>query len=112
MARVKLLFVCSMNQWRSPTAEALFANSARYEARSAGTEKGARVKITEGHIGWADWIFAMEKKHVRRIRENFPEALAEKRLVCLNIPDNYLFMDEELVALLKSSLSLHLPPGN
>ncbi len=51
--KTKLLFLCSRNQWRSPTAEALFKNHPRYEARSAGTENGARNKLTAGHVGWA-----------------------------------------------------------
>ncbi|MBC8039317.1 MAG: protein tyrosine phosphatase, partial [Opitutaceae bacterium] len=47
--KTKLLFLCSRNQWRSPTAEALFKNHARYDARSAGTENGARIKVTACH---------------------------------------------------------------
>lgn len=84
--KTKLLFVCSANQWRSPTAEWLFRDHPRHEARSAGTENGARIKITAGHIGWADMILCMEKKHADRLRERFPEELAGKPLVTLRIP--------------------------
>ena len=43
--RTKLLFICSRNQWRSPTAEDLFRDHAEYEARSAGTSDSARVRV-------------------------------------------------------------------
>ena len=98
---IKLLFVCSRNKWRSLTAEKIFSDLPGYAARSAGTESAARVKVTEGHIRWADMIFAMEKKHVARLRDQFGEALAEKPLICLHIPDDYQFMDTELIELLK-----------
>lgn len=106
--KTKLLFVCSRNQWRSPTAEALFKGHPRCEARSAGTESGARVRITAGHIGWADVIFCMERRHAERLREKFPEALAGKPLVTLRIPDDYAFMDPALVELLRTELSEYL----
>jgi predicted protein tyrosine phosphatase len=107
--KTKLLFLCSANQWRSPTAEALFRDHPRYEARSAGTENGARVKLTAGHVGWADLIFCMERKHAGRVREKFAEEAAGKRVITLRIPDNYKFMDPALVELLQAELARHLP---
>ena len=106
--KTKLLFVCSANQWRSPTAESLFKDHPLYEARSAGTENGARVKVTAGHVGWADRIFCMEKKHADRLREKFPEELEGKPLVTLRIPDDYRFMDPALIDLLRAELAAHL----
>lgn len=106
--KTKLLFVCSANQWRSPTAESLFKDHPRYEARSAGTENGARIKITAGHLGWADMGFCMEKKHADRLRERFPEEVADKPLITLRIPDDYRFMDPKLIELLWVELSAHL----
>ncbi len=110
---MKLLFVCSRNRWRSPTAEAIFDGVNGCTARSAGTEPSARVRVTEKMIGWADWIFCMERRHVTRLRERFDPALFDgKRLVCLDIPDDYEFMDPELVAILKSALNEYLEmPG-
>ena len=104
----KLLFVCSRNRWRSPTAEKVFHGINGIQARSAGTEPRARIKVTAGHIGWADIVFAMEKKHVRRLQESFTCELAGKRLICLNIPDEYEFMQPELIELLESSVIPHL----
>jgi predicted protein tyrosine phosphatase len=106
--KTKLLFICSRNQWRSPTAEALFKNHPRYDARSAGTENGARVKVTDCHVRWADLIFCMERKHADRMRERFPEELVGKRLLTLRIPDDYTFMDPALVDVLRAELGAHL----
>ena len=106
--KTKLLFLCSRNQWRSPTAEALFKNHPRYEARSAGTENGARIKVTACHLGWADLIFCMERKHADRLQEKFPEELAGKRLITLRIPDDHTFMDPALIDLLHAELGAHL----
>lgn len=106
--RTKLLFLCSRNQWRSPTAEALFRDHPRYEARSAGTENSARIKVTPGHVGWADVIFCMEKKHAARVQERFPDECAGKQIIVLRIPDDFRFMDPALVELLQSELAAHL----
>lgn len=97
--------MCSRNKWRSLTAEKIFSVLDAYDVRSAGTEEGARIKVTEGHIGWADIIFVMEKKHKRRLWDKFNHELQNKRLVCLDIPDDYSFMDEDLVEILKSRVS-------
>jgi predicted protein tyrosine phosphatase len=104
----KLLFVCSRNKWRSLTAEKIFADLPGYAVRSAGTEPAARIKVTGGHIRWADLIFAMEKCHVARLRDRFGEALAGKPLICLNVPDDFQFMDPDLVGLLKARVGEHI----
>src|SRR5450755_3068679 len=93
----KLLFVCSRNKMRSVTAEKFFAGSPYYQVRSVGTQPDARIVVTEGHLGWADIIFCMEKSHVNRLRRKFPEALNDKRIICLNIPDDFEFMDPDLL---------------
>ena len=100
----KLLFVCSRNRLRSLTAEKLFEGVSGYQVRSAGTQPDARIVITEGHIGWADLVFVMEKSHLNRIRRKFPEALQGKRVIALHIPDDYEFMQPELLDELRSKL--------
>lgn len=105
---IKLLFICSRNRWRSLTAEKIFHGVNGHDVRSAGTEDKARVKVTSGHIGWADLIFVMEKKHIRRLQERFRDILEGKKIVCLNIPDDYQFMDSELIEVLISSVSEHI----
>lgn len=104
----KLLFVCSKNKWRSLTAERMLHGVNGYDVRSAGTEKDARIKVTAGHIGWADMIFVMEKKHRRRLEAQFGDSLSGKEVVCLNIPDDYKLMDPDLIDLLLEKLSPHI----
>lgn len=101
-----LLFLCSRNQWRSPTAEALFQNHPEHEARSAGLSPQARVRVSEKLIDWADVIYCMEKEHRTRLRERFPEALSGKVVIVLDIPDDYPYMDPDLVAIFRASLPL------
>jgi predicted protein tyrosine phosphatase len=104
----KLLFVCSRNKKRSLAAERLFDGSQSCQARSAGTQPGARIVVTEGHIGWADLIFCMEKSHADRLRLKFPEAMDGKRVVCLQIADDYELMDPELIDELRAKLAPHV----
>src|SRR4051812_44286632 len=94
---MNLLFICSRNQWRSPTAEAIFKKHPFHHAKSAGTEPSARIKVTAQMIQWADIVFAMEKRHKERLLENFPEAMAGKQIIVLEIAEEYQFMDEELI---------------
>ncbi len=101
---VKLLFVCSRNRFRSLTAERLMQGVVGYETRSAGTQHDARIVITEGHIGWADIVFLMEKSHLNRIRMKYPNSLEGKQVVVLNIPDDYQYMQPELLDELRSKL--------
>ena len=102
---MKVLFVCSRNRLRSLTAEAIFDGAGGHEVRSAGTEAGARVRVTAGHLGWADVIFVMEKRHLARLREKFGDALAGKRVVCLHIPDEFEYMDEVLIDRLRGGVA-------
>jgi predicted protein tyrosine phosphatase len=108
MYKSKLLFVCSKNKWRSLTAEKMLESNEDYSVKSAGTEAGARVKITSGLVRWADIIFVMEKKHRTRLQEGFPSELIDKQIVVLNIPDDFQFMDEELISILESRLEAYL----
>ena len=105
---MKLLFVCSRNRLRSPTAAAVFDGVDGHEARSAGTEPAARVRITAGHVGWADLIFVMERRHLARLRERFGDQLDRKRVVCLHVPDEYAYMDDELVGRLREAVAPYL----
>lgn len=100
----RLLFICSQNRWRSLTAEELFDQHPRVQARSAGTEAGARVRVTAGHLGWAEVVFVMEKKHADRLRAKFKDELKGKAIVNLRIPDEYQFQDAALVELLRERL--------
>ncbi|OPZ83813.1 MAG: Low molecular weight phosphotyrosine protein phosphatase [Firmicutes bacterium ADurb.Bin419] len=108
MIKIKILFLCSRNKWRSLTAEKIFNGVNGHEVRSAGTENNARIKVTSGHIGWAEIIFVMEKKHLRRIQEKFRDILRDKKVIILDISDDYSFMDEELIEILKFRVSEYI----
>jgi predicted protein tyrosine phosphatase len=103
-----VLFICSRNRWRSLTAEKIFERLDGIQVRSAGTEPGARIRVTAGHLSWADLIFVMEKKHLRRLQDKFHEDIAGKKVICLNIADDYEFMQPELVDLLEADVMPHL----
>jgi predicted protein tyrosine phosphatase len=105
----KLLFVCSANKLRSPTAEHVFSRRQDIEVASAGTNSDADIPITAELIAWADLIAVMEKVHRTKLQKRFRSELKDKRLICLDIPDNYAFMDIELIQLLKEKMSRHLP---
>ena len=99
--RKNLLFVCSRNKRRSLSAETIWQDDERFAVKSAGTSPSARVKISEKLIAWAEVIFVMEKRHRDIIRQQFPEALRQKDIRVLNIPDDYEYMQPELVVLLE-----------
>ena len=98
---LNVLFVCSRNQWRSPTAEKIFADKSLVNTRSRGTSRQARRTVTAADLKWADVIFAMEDKHRRRLASDFPGEMRYKELHVLDIPDEYRFMDPELVVELR-----------
>ncbi|MDB5015219.1 MAG: protein tyrosine phosphatase [Mucilaginibacter sp.] len=103
-----LLFICSKNQWRSPTAEMLFKGHAVHNARSAGTSDKARIKINEKLLNWADMVFVMERKHTEILKTRFPITVAYKKVRMLDIEDNYQFGDTELIAILRKALADYL----
>jgi len=105
---LKILFICSQNRWRSLTAEKMYAGFSGYTVRSAGTEANARIRVNEGHIGWADLIFVMEKNHKERLQDKFAEALRGKKVICLHIGDDYQFMNSNLQEVLKEKLKPHI----
>lgn len=107
-----VLFVCSANRLRSPTAEQVFSNWPGIETDSAGISNGASVPLSSEQVEWADIIFVMEKTHRTKLNRKFRARLRDKRVVCLDIPDDYEFMDPVLVRVLEKRVSRFLPqPG-
>jgi predicted protein tyrosine phosphatase len=104
-----VLFVCSRNRLRSPTAEAVFSKRPDIDVLSAGTAPDAEAPVSAELIDWADIIFAMEKVHRERLENQFGQQLARKKLIVLRIPDKYHYMDPKLVALLLIKVSPFLP---
>jgi len=104
----RVLSVCGRNQWRSPTAEAVYRNDPRVQVRSAGVSEQSRRRLTAKDLDWADLILVMERKHKARIRERFPDHASLDRIHSLDIPDEYDFMESELVELLRQAIDPHL----
>ncbi len=105
----RYLFVCSQNRLRSPTAEQIFSDRKGIAVASAGTNHDAEEPLTAERVRWADVIVVMEKTHRNKIQKRFRKALNGQRLVCLDIPDDYDFMDPELVRLLEERMARYLP---
>ncbi len=105
---MRLLFICSANKLRSPTAEQVFSQYEGIEALSAGTNNDADTPLDEELIEWADIIFVMEKHHLNKIRRKFFSKLKDKRIVTLGIKDEYEFMADGLIRLLKAKLQNYL----
>lgn len=98
----KLLFVCSRNRLRSPTAEAVLNSVEGVNAISAGTNNDADTPLSGDLIIWADFIYVMETRHKKKIARKFSALLKDKTVKNLAIPDNYKFMDPDLVIKIKS----------
>ena len=103
--KINVLFICSRNQWRSPTAEQLWRKHPNINARSAGTSPNARHKVSIEDIGWASIIFVMEEKHKSRLVAEFTRLLENKPIHVLDIPDEYKYMDPELIDMLEQSVN-------
>jgi predicted protein tyrosine phosphatase len=104
-----VLFLCSRNKLRSPTAEAIFSDHPAIEVDSAGLSSDAEVPLTFEQIEWADLILVMEKVHRSRLNQKFSSVLSKKRIAVLDIPDEYDYMDPELIRLLRLRCAPYLP---
>jgi predicted protein tyrosine phosphatase len=100
----KLLFLCSQNKLRSPTAEAIFSQYERLEVESAGLNHDAEVPLSVEMLEQADIIFVMEKAHRNKLSKKFKPYLKGQRIICLNIPDEYDYMDVNLIKILKNKV--------
>lgn len=110
-ARTNVLFICSRNQWRSPTAEQIWRRHPALSVRSGGTSPNARHPVSESDLSWAHVIFVMEEKHKSRLLGEYRWLLESKPIHVLDIPDEYKYMDPELVALLTQSVGAILALG-
>lgn len=98
---MRLLFICSQNRLRSPTAEAVFCKWPGVEALSAGLNHDAVAPLSADLIEWADVLVVMENTHKNKLSKKFRASLKGKRIVVLGIPDEYEYMQPELVRLLE-----------
>jgi predicted protein tyrosine phosphatase len=102
------LFLCSRNRLRSPTAEAIFSGDPGLEVISAGINPDADNRVSADEVEWADVIFVMEANHRRKLNKMFRSILQGKRIVVLGIPDDFAYMDPNLVAILRGRVPQHL----
>ncbi len=79
----------------------MFADWPGVETASAGLAPDADEPCTDELVEWADIIFVMERAHRARLQKRFRKSLKSARVVCLDIRDDYDFMQPELLALLK-----------
>jgi predicted protein tyrosine phosphatase len=104
-----VLFICSQNLLRSPTAEQVFASWPGIETASAGLNNHAVNPVTPELLAWADTIFVMEQAHRSKLSAKFKAHIRNQRVICLDIPDDFAFMDPGLVKLLNDRVPRHLP---
>ena len=107
----KILFLCRHNRMRSPTAERLFAKRPDLDVRSAGTAADALARVNAHMLDWADLIFIMDEQQRRSLKRRFAGHPKLDQLICLDIPDEFTFLQPELVELLESRTTPHLPPA-
>ena len=106
---LNVLFVCTQNRLRSPTAEQVFAAWPGVETLSAGLGNEAGNPVSPEILAWAQLIFVMEKAHRVKLARKFKAHLGGKRVVCLDIPDEYGYMDPALVRVLQQKVPRFLP---
>lgn len=104
----RYLFVCSQNKLRSPTAEEIFRQYDHIETRSGGTDQDANSPVSLDDIEWSDMIFVMEQRHKNLIQKRFKNFISRKKIINLDIPDEYEFMDEELIRILNAKMKSFL----
>ena len=105
---IRALFICSQNRLRSPTAEQVFASWPGVETDSAGLGNDADMPLSPEQIEWATLIFVMEKRHRNLLSKKFRRHLNGKRVICLDIPDEYDYMQPELIRLLQAKAGAFL----
>ena len=101
---LRALFICTQNRLRSPTAEQIFANYPNVCTDSAGLGNDADVPLSTEQIAWADIIFVMEQAHLRKLKQKFRQHLHGKKIICLGIPDDFAYMQPELIAILQKKV--------
>ncbi len=102
--RPNILVVCGRNKKRSRTAEHLFINDPRFNIRSAGLSPKSDRKISENDIQWADLILVMESEQRNKIRDLYKH-LNLPSIIILDIPDEFEFMNKELVEMLSDKIN-------
>jgi predicted protein tyrosine phosphatase len=104
----RVLFICRVNRHRSATAERVFCKRSDLEVRSAGTSEDALVRVNKRMLEWADLVFTMDDQQRAALERMFPSHPVLDRLICLDIPDDFTFLDPALIKLLEERVKRHL----
>ena len=102
MKHKNVLFLCSANRLRSPTAEHVFADWPNIETDSAGLDDSASVVVSPEQLKWADIIFVMENRQRSRLSRKHRKHMNGQRVITLGIPDDYEYMNPVLMKLLET----------
>ena len=101
-ANGRWLFVCSAGLLRSPTGASLAAKY-NINARSCGSNlKYALIPCSANLVNWADTIVFVNPQNLWELQDNFAgytdllTQITQKQIV-LDIPDNFNYMDSDLV---------------
>jgi predicted protein tyrosine phosphatase len=108
MNKPKILFVCSRNKWRSPTAEKIYQKNDKISVKSAGISTKGNRQINEKDILWANLIVFMENWHKSKLTAQYRGTVQIPKTEVLNIPDEYKYMDDELVEIMKPQIDFLL----
>jgi len=84
-----VLFICSRNQLRSPTAEQVFSSWPGIEVASAGLDPKCQVPVTPELLAWAAVIFVMERHHRNKLLKHFRASIKNQKIVVLGVTDDY-----------------------
>ncbi len=74
------------------------------EVSSAGTSVEAECQVSADLLEWADRVFVMEQSQRKYLNAHFAHSVKDKKIVCLNIPDRYGYMQPELVTMLRAKV--------
>ena len=99
-----VLFICEGNLHRSPTAERLYSTTPGIKARSAGLSHVARLRVHDELLEWANVIVIMEERLREMLQVRFRESVKDKELICLDVPDDFQFLQPELLTILTEKL--------
>lgn len=105
MTKLHVLFICGKARKRSPTAADIVATWGFADTDCAGVSHDAETVVSLNEIEWADRIIVMELKQKKKLNSLFKKALNDKVIRCLSIPDNYEYMQPELVEILTTKLA-------
>lgn len=94
----RVLFVCSVGMLRSATAARIYAK--KYNTRAAGSDQvEALIPVTSELIAWADEIVFVNQYNRDEVDKTYElETIGlQKKIVVLDIPDDYEHMHPELI---------------